>query len=62
MVKKTFIIAEVGLAHEGSLGIAKSFVDKISEAKADAVKFQIHDHKSESSIYEKFKKKIQLSR
>ena len=67
MVKKTFIIAEVGLAHEGSLGIAKSFVDKISEAKADAVKFQIHDHKSESSIYEKFKKnsafkiKIELS-
>ena len=58
MVKKTFIIAEVGLAHEGSLGIAKSFVDKISEAKADAVKFQIHDHKSESSIYEKFKKKF----
>ena len=60
MVKKTFIIAEVGLAHEGSLGIAKSFVDKISEAKADAVKFQIHDHKSESSIYEKFKKKYRV--
>ena len=58
MTKKTFIIAEVGLAHEGSLGIAKSFVDKISEAGADAVKFQIHDHRSESSKYEKFRKKF----
>ena len=25
--QKTFIIAEVGLSHEGSLGIAKSFID-----------------------------------
>ena len=26
MNKKTFIVAEVGLAHDGSLGIAKSFI------------------------------------
>ena len=58
MKKKTFLVAEVGLAHDGSLGIAKSFVDKISSAGADAVKFQIHDYYSESSKYEKFRKKF----
>ncbi len=58
MNKKTFIVAEVGLAHDGSLGIAKSFIDKISASGADAVKFQIHDHFSESSKYEVFKKKF----
>ena len=41
MVKKTFIIAEVGLAHEGSLGIAKSFVDNV----------QINIIKLKSSVY-----------
>ncbi len=56
--KKTFIIAEVGLAHDGSLGIAKSFIDKISENGADAVKFQIHDEMSESSKFEIFRKKF----
>lgn len=58
MKRKTFLVAEVGLAHDGSLGIAKSFVDKISAAGADAVKFQIHDYYSESSKYEKFRKKF----
>ena len=37
-----FIIAEVGLAHEGSVGIAKSFIDSIADAGADAAKFQLH--------------------
>ena len=59
MIKKnTFIIAEVGLAHDGSLGIAKSFIDNISNAGADAVKFQIHDASTESSSKENFKKKF----
>ena len=53
---KTFIIAEVGLAHDGSVGIAKSFIDKISYAGADAVKFQMHISEEESSKYEKFRK------
>ena len=54
----SFIIAEVGLAHEGSIGIAKSFIDLISDAGADAVKFQMHIAEEESSFKEKFRKKF----
>ena len=53
-----FIIAEIGLAHEGSVGIAKSFIDLISDAGANAVKFQMHIAKEESSFKEKFRKKF----
>ncbi len=55
---KTYLIAEVGLAHEGSLGIAKSFIDKIANSGADAVKFQLHNQLYESSKYEKFRVKF----
>ncbi len=53
-----FIIAEVGLAHEGSVGIAKSFIDLISDTGADAVKFQMHIANEESSAKENFRKKF----
>ncbi|SJZ43889.1 N-acetylneuraminate synthase [Selenihalanaerobacter shriftii] len=36
----TFIIAEAGVNHNGSLGIAKKLVDAAVEAEVDAVKFQ----------------------
>ena len=35
-----FIIAEVGINHNGDLGIAKKLIDVAKEAGADAVKFQ----------------------
>ena len=57
MKNKSFIIAEIGLSHEGSLGFAKSFIDESSNAGADAVKFQMHIPNSESTKYEKFRKK-----
>lgn len=38
--KKTFIIAEVGINHNGSFEIAKQMIDEAKYAKADAVKFQ----------------------
>jgi N-acetylneuraminate synthase len=38
-----FIIAEVGLTHEGSLGNALAFIDACADAGANAVKFQCHD-------------------
>jgi N,N'-diacetyllegionaminate synthase len=37
---KTFIIAEAGVNHNGSIKLAKKLVDIAVEAKADAVKFQ----------------------
>ena len=52
---KTFIIAEVGQAHDGSLGIAHSYIDAISEAGADAVKFQTHFASEESTYDDKFR-------
>ena len=38
---KTFIIAEIGVNHNGSLSIAKKMVNAAKKAGADAVKFQI---------------------
>ena len=55
---KTFIIAEIGLSHEGSLGVATSMIDQAAKNVADAVKFQMHIAEEESSKYEKFRTKI----
>ena len=43
MTKKTFIIAEIGINHNGSLDIAKKLIKKCKDAGADAVKFQKRD-------------------
>lgn len=40
---RTFIIAEIGVNHNGSLILAKKLVDKAIDAGADAVKFQMFD-------------------
>lgn len=40
MVLSTFIIAEAGVNHNGSLDLAKALIDAASQAGADAVKFQ----------------------
>ncbi len=56
--KNPYIIAEVGLSHEGSLGIAKSMIDKIAKCKVNAVKFQLHIAEEESSKSEKFRSKF----
>ncbi len=52
------IVAEIGQAHEGSVGLAHSFIDAIADCGADAVKFQCHLSEFESSKYDKFRKKI----
>lgn len=39
-MKRTFIIAEAGVNHNGNLELAKQLIDVAAEAGADAVKFQ----------------------
>ncbi len=46
------IIAEVGQAHDGSLGTAHAFIDAVAGAGADAVKFQTHLADAESTVDE----------
>lgn len=57
-MKKVFIIAEVGQAHEGSLGILHSYIDALSKTGVDAIKFQTHIAEAESSQYEPFRIKF----
>ena len=52
---KTFIIAEVAQAHDGSLGILHSYIDALKATGVDAVKFQVHIAEAESSIHESFR-------
>ncbi len=40
---KTFIIAEIGINHNGDLNIAKQLIDLCVDCKVDAVKFQKRD-------------------
>ncbi len=54
-MKKVFIIAEIAQAHEGSLGIAHSYIDALAKAGVDAVKFQTHIAEAESSVFESFR-------
>lgn len=50
-----FIIAEVGQAHDGSVGAAHAFIDVASHCGVDAIKFQTHLAESESSEEEPFR-------
>ena len=52
------IIAEIGQAHEGSLGLALSYIDALAETGVDAVKFQVHIADAESSVHEPFRIKF----
>src|SRR5262245_22302272 len=52
---KAFIIAEVAQAYDGSLGLAHAFIDAAADAKADAVKFQMHIASEESTREEPFR-------
>jgi N,N'-diacetyllegionaminate synthase len=54
------VIAEVGQAHDGSLGLAHAFIDAIADAGADVVKFQTHIAAAESTPQEPWR--IRFSR
>jgi N-acetylneuraminate synthase len=53
-----FIIAEIGQAHEGSLGMALSYIRALAGTGVDAVKFQVHIAEAESSEFEPFRVKF----
>lgn len=55
MAKKVYIIAEIGQAHDGSLGILHSYIDAIAKTGVDAIKFQTHIAEAESSPKEPFR-------
>ena len=52
---RTFVVAEIAQAHDGSLGILHSLVDAAAAAGVDAVKFQVHIAEAESSALEPFR-------
>lgn len=45
---RVFIVAEAGMNHDGSLGLACRLVDAAAECRADAVKFQLHIAEAET--------------
>ena len=57
---RPLIIAEVGQAHDGSLGTAHAFIDAVSETGADAIKFQTHIADEESSVQEPWRVKFSI--
>ena len=56
--KPCFVIAEIAQAHEGSLGLAHSFIDAVADTGANAIKFQTHIAEAESTINENFRVNI----
>lgn len=56
--KQCIIVAEVAQAHDGSLGIAHSFIDAIANAGADVVKFQTHIAHAETTPAEPWRVKF----
>ncbi len=55
---KTFIIAEIGQSHLGSIKKAEKIIKKISKTGVEFIKFQTHISNEESTLDEPFRKKI----
>lgn len=53
-----FVIAEIGQAHDGSLGTAHAFIDIAADCGVSAVKFQTHIADAESTLDEAFRVKF----
>ena len=52
------VIAEIGQAHDGSLGMAHAYIDAVAKAGCNAIKFQTHIAEAESSVFEPFRVKF----
>ena len=53
-----YLIAEIGQAHDGSLGLLHSYIDAVAQSGVHAIKFQMHIAEAESSIHEPFRVKF----
>lgn len=58
MINKVFTIAEIGQAHDGSLGMAHAYIDAVAKSGCSAIKFQTHIAEAESSEFEPFRVKF----
>ncbi|WP_216651665.1 N-acetylneuraminate synthase family protein [Vibrio sp. THAF190c] len=56
--KSCYIIAEIGQAHDGSLGTAHAYIDAVSKTGVNAIKFQTHIAAEESTRHEQFRVKV----
>ena len=56
--EECFVIAEVGQAHDGSLGTAHQFIEAAKRCGVDAIKFQTHIAEEESTYDEPFRVKF----
>ena len=56
--ERILLIAEIAQAHDGSLGIAHSYIDALADVGVDAIKFQTHIAEAESSSFEPFRVKF----
>lgn len=54
------LVAEIGQAHDGSLGNLLSMVQKLCSLRVDAIKLQHHIAEAESSEFEQFRKKFSV--
>ena len=57
-MSQCMVIAEIGQAHDGSLGLAHAYIDAIAKAGAHAVKFQTHIASAESTPGEPWRVKF----
>jgi N-acetylneuraminate synthase len=55
VLKKAILVGEIGLSHEGSLGMAMSMIKASKDANLDYVKFQYHNKLFESTLNETFR-------
>ncbi|QNJ96701.1 N-acetylneuraminate synthase family protein [Constantimarinum furrinae] len=53
-----FTIAEIGQAHDGSLGMLHAYIDAVAATGVNAIKFQTHIAEAESSVHEPFRIKF----
>ena len=56
--RRCTVVAEIGQAHDGSLGTAHAYIDAVAETGADAVKFQTHIAAAESTPAEPWRVKF----